>query len=123
MGGTSCPYVYAWNGSRYELQAEPFGVAWGRALELTTAHLLPAARAEHGVVRLRLTNERQETHYVDSIHLLAIELGQAAGAVLDDQGRAWPLQHPVAPARGTHDAAEHDLLPEVTRGGWAPVGV
>jgi hypothetical protein len=110
--GSSCPYLYAWDGSRFELQAEPFGIAWGRALELTTAHLLPAARAEHGVVRLRLTNERQETHYADSIHLLAIELGEAAGAVLDGQGRAWPLEHPVAPV-AARDESEGDLLPEV----------
>ena len=110
--GTSCPYVYAWNGERFELQAEPFGIAWGRALELTTVHLLPAARSEHGVVRLRLTNERAETHYVNSIELREIELGTAAAAVLDGQGRAWPLSHPVAPVTG-RDNTGRDILPEV----------
>ena len=111
-GGSSCPYIYAWDGARYELQAEPFGIALGKALELTTLHLLPAARAENGVVRLRLTNEREETHYVNSIQLRVIDLGAASAAVLDGNGRAWPLSHPVAPVTG-HDKSGRDILPQV----------
>ncbi|MGH7742546.1 MAG: hypothetical protein ACRENS_11065, partial [Candidatus Eiseniibacteriota bacterium] len=94
--GTSCPFLYAWDGTTYRLQAEPFGVAWGRALEMTTWHLLPAARAEDGVVKLRLTNERQETHYVNSVDLFRIDLGSAPAAVLDAEGTAWPVSHPVS---------------------------
>ncbi|MGH7731310.1 MAG: hypothetical protein ACRENJ_08680 [Candidatus Eiseniibacteriota bacterium] len=111
-GGGSCPYLYAWDGARYELQAEPFGIAWGKALELTTLHLLPAVRAENGVVRLRLTNEREETHYVNSIQLRAIHLGTAAGTVLDGEGRAWPLSHPVAPSTG-RDESGRDILGQI----------
>ena len=107
--GGSCPYLYAWDGERYSLQAEPFGVAWGKALELTTLHVLPAARAENGVVRLRLTNEREETHHVNSIQLRAIHLGAAAGTVLDHEGRAWPVSHPVAPSTA-RDASGRDIL-------------
>jgi hypothetical protein len=95
--GTSCPYIYAWNGTRYELEAEPFGVAWGRALEMTTRHLLPTARADHGVLRLRLTNERREIHYVNSIRLCTLDLGDAPAAVLDVDGTAWPLSNPETP--------------------------
>ncbi len=111
-GGTSCPHVYAWDGARYTLQAEPFGTAWGRALTLTTVHLLPAAREESGVVRLRLANERPETHYIDSIQLFAIHLGASAGAVLDVEGRAWSLSRVSAPS-AAHDEKGRDLLPEI----------
>ncbi len=110
--GSSCPYVYAWNGERYALEAEPFGVGWGKALELTTVHLLPSARAENGIVRLRLSNERQETHYVNSLKLFAIDLGSAPAVVLDDSGRAWPLAHPEAPAT-VFDRSGQDILAEV----------
>lgn len=111
-GGESCPYVYAWNGERYVLEAEPFGVGLGKALELTTVHLLPSAHAENGLVRLRLTNERQETHYVNSLDLFAIDLGAAPAAVLDDRGKAWPLSHPEAPA-AISDQSGRDILAEV----------
>jgi hypothetical protein len=110
--GESCPYVYAWNGERYVLEAEPFGVGLGKALELTTTHLLPSARAERGVVRLRLTNERRETHYVNSLNLFAIDLGEAPAAVLDDRGKAWPLSHPEAPV-AVSDRSGRDIRAEV----------
>jgi hypothetical protein len=111
-GGESCPYVYAWNGERYVLEAEPFGIGLGKALELTTVHLLPSANPENGVVRLRLTNERRETHYVNSLDLFAIYLGAAPAAVLDDRGEAWPLSHPEAPA-AVSDRSGRDILAEV----------
>jgi hypothetical protein len=110
--GSSCPYVYAWDGQRYQLEAEPFGIAWGKALEMTTVHVLPAARPDHGVVRLRLTNERAETHYVNSIQLREIELGSAPAAVLDGEGRAWPLSHPMAPITAS-DQSGSDILPQL----------
>jgi hypothetical protein len=111
-GQTSCPYVYAWNGQRYVLEAEPFGVALGRGLELTTVHLLPSARAENGVVRLLLTNERRETHYVNSLRLMAIDLGDAPAAVLDAEGRAWPLGH-LEPPLTASDGSDRDIRSEL----------
>jgi len=112
-GGTSCPYAYVWDGEDYVLQAEPFGIAWGRALELTTTHLLPRARPERGLLRARLTNERRETHYLNSVRAFAIDLGAAEGAVLDGEGRAWPLATTVQPDRA-YDPAGRDILPLVS---------
>ena len=98
-GGSSCPYVYAWDGEGYRLQAEPFGIAWGKALELTALQMLPAARAEHGVVRLRLTNEREETHYVNAIGLRAVDLGGAPAALPEAAGaRPCPRRRGLRPA-------------------------
>lgn len=113
-GGSSCPYVFAWDGERYVLEAEPFGVGLGKALELTTVHLLPSARAENGIVRLRLTNERRETHYVNSIRLLAIETGRTGGAVavLDGEGVAWPVVDP-RPASAASDGSGREILPSL----------
>ncbi len=113
--GTSCPYVYAWDGRQYRLQAEPFGVAWGRALEMKTWHLLPAARAEHGIVRLRLADERRETHYVNSVALYRVDLGSAPAAVLDGAGTAWPLVRPEPPVVA-RDRSGNDILPRVAAG-------
>ena len=111
-GGESCPYVYSWNGERYVLEAEPFGVAVAKSLELTTVHLLPSARAQNGTVRLRLSNERPETHYVNALELYAIDLGTAPAAVLDVQGRAWPLRHPEGPVVAT-DRSGHDIHADI----------
>jgi hypothetical protein len=109
--GSSCPYVYAWNGERYVLEAEPFGVGLGKALELTTFHLLPSAREENGIVRLLLTDERQETHYVNSLSLMAIDLGASPGVFLDANGTAWPLAHPQQPVAAS-DRSGRSILSE-----------
>ena len=111
-GGTSCPYVYAWNGARYELQAEPFGTAWGRALEVTTWHLLPCARVQDGMVRLQLANERRETHYVNSLRLYAVDLGRAPAAVVDVGGTVWPLCRPAAPT-AARERSGRDILADI----------
>ncbi len=108
-GESSCPYVYAWNGDRYVLEAEPFGTALGKAMEMTSSHLLPSARQECGTVRLRLTNERRETHYVNSIRLLAIDAGTSPGVVLDGSGAAWPVAHPRAPVTASEKSGRSIL--------------
>ncbi|MDM7916985.1 MAG: hypothetical protein QUU85_17220, partial [Candidatus Eisenbacteria bacterium] len=111
-GGTSCPYIYSWNGKGYVLEAEPFGVALGKALERTTYHLLPSAVAQDGIVRLRLTNERQETHSVNAVGLVAIETDGPAEVVLDAAGTAWPVTRPQSP-RSAVDNSDRDILDDV----------
>jgi hypothetical protein len=100
-GGSSCPYVYAWDGEGYALQGEAFGTSFGKALEAGTTCLLPAAAARHGTLLLRLTNERPETHYVNRVGLLAFEAPAGSAVLLDNQNRAWPVTNPRPPIRSS----------------------
>ena len=93
----SCPYVYAWNGEKYVLQGEVFGTAFGRALESSTACMLPAASVRSPGVMVRVTNERPETHYIDAIRVMAFEAPEGAEVLLDNAQRAWPVLHPQLP--------------------------
>ncbi len=108
-GGSSCPFVYAWNGERFVFQAEPFGIGLGKALELTTYHLLPSAREEDGIVPIRLSNERLETHFANSIRLLAIDPGTWREIALDGEGAAWPLADPRPPQNAIDDSGRSIL--------------
>lgn len=100
-GDGSCPYLYAWTGDQYLLQGEAFGTSFGRALEGATACLLPDAASTGGLVRVRIANERPETHYVNRVHLLAYEMPPAGAVVLDTSNRAWPVLDPRPPRSGT----------------------
>ena len=40
-GDASCPFIYAWEGSKYNLQGEAFGISLGKALESETSIILP----------------------------------------------------------------------------------
>jgi hypothetical protein len=96
-GGSSCPYVYAWDGEGYALQGEAFGTSFGKALEAGTTCLLPAATVRNGTLLVRLTNERPETHYVNRVGLLAFEAPAGSAVVLDNENRAWPVTNPRPP--------------------------
>lgn len=102
----SCPYVYAWDGSGYVLQGEVFGTSFGKALETTTACMLPAVSPRGGVVPVRVSNERPETHYIDAIRAYAFEAPESATVLLDNNHRAWPVLQPQPPLRSP--AAELD---------------
>ena len=98
-GGGSCPFIQSWNGDRYVLDGEAYAVAWGKALEMTTSTLLSSVRADQGEVKVRITNERPETHYTNSVRLKAVQVDQGADAAPDARHALWPLAKPLPPLR------------------------
>jgi len=81
---TSCPFVFAWNGERYEFL---YDFLWGAPLGLQFAEgvLAPARPVEHllipgdklrpkeGRLILQLTEELQEATYIDQLQLIAVD--------------------------------------------------
>jgi hypothetical protein len=98
-GGGSCPYVYAWNGSRYVRQGEVFGTAFGKGMETSTGCVLPDASAPDGILRVRIADERPETHYINSVRVCAYEVPRGTSVHLDTRDRAWPLTSLLPPLR------------------------
>ena len=98
-GGGSCPYVYAWDGSRYVRQGEVFGTALGKGLETSTGCVLPDASVPEGILRVRIADERPETHYINSIRVCAYEALRGTPVYLDTHDRAWPLPSLQPPLR------------------------
>jgi hypothetical protein len=104
----SCPYVYAWDGSQYVIQGEVFGTAFGKALETSTACMLPATSPRSTAVLVRVSNERPETHYVDAIHATAFETPEGSTVLLDNEQRAWPVLHPQPPLQSPSQLLRQD---------------
>ncbi len=94
---TSCPFIYSWDGMKYRLQAEAFGVAFGKALEMNTCSRLPALQPDNGVLKIRISNERLETHYINSVRLLAYQTEINDNIILDPQNSAWPVKQADPP--------------------------
>lgn len=91
LSGESCPFIYSWDGKQYVLEGEAFGVALGKGLELRTSTILPSLRVDNSRVKVRITNERSETHYFNSADLLAVETDSAAVAISDLNNVIWPV--------------------------------
>lgn len=94
-GGHSCPTLYSWNGAAFLLEGEAFGVAWGKALEMTTCTLLPSLIPDKGLLRVQVRNERPETHYHNQLTLLSAEVPRNTLAVMDTENRLLTLSRPV----------------------------
>jgi hypothetical protein len=73
----SCPFVYAYDGSRYVFSTETFAGSIFNGAERTVIDRLDAVRPFNGAFTLKLTNERSETDYVNELSLIAV--GHKAG--------------------------------------------
>lgn len=107
-GGGSCPYVYAWNGSHYVRQGEVFGTAFGKGLETSTGCVLPDASAPDGILRVRIADERPETHYINSVRVSAYDTPMRTSVYLDTRDRAWPLPSLSPPLRAPKEIMRRD---------------
>ncbi|MGA9408195.1 MAG: hypothetical protein WBW71_13760 [Bacteroidota bacterium] len=97
--GGSCPFIYSWDGKGYCIEGEAIGVAWGKALELNTCTVLHSFNMDDNAVRIRVSNERPETHYLNSVNLVGVEADASAFVCVDEQKKFWPVHECMPPDR------------------------
>ena len=115
----SCPLVYSWDGNAWRLDSGTFGGAFLRPLARTDVDNLDFATAEHGMLRLKLANELDETDFVDALDVLAVDHDPGVSVAPDGEGRLHTLEHPTAPARAS-DFRGRDALARVRAAdGWS----
>lgn len=107
--GGSCPYVYAFNGFEYILEAEAFATSISRSLETKTFHVLSSLTAKNGQLYVRVSNERPETHLVNSVQLFAADAGESPSVVLDTDNILRPLHNEISPTYA-YDHSGNDIL-------------
>lgn len=71
--GGLCPYVYSFDGARYQLDAELCSGAFYPAAQRSDWGALPHLRAVNGAYKIKLANELNETDYIDHLRLLVFE--------------------------------------------------
>ena len=132
----SCPFLYAWNGERYEFVTD---VMWRSALGMPLDIMggaagggyAPAAAsreyiripadalsAKDGVYSIQVTGELWETGYLDEVKLLVADHPDSVQVFLDERFvppgdatlRIYQVAHPRAPVAAT-DEHGRDLLP------------
>jgi len=93
--GGSCPFIYSWNGKKFVLEGEAFGTALGKALEYETCTMLPALISEKGKIKIKLTNERPETHFFNKVKLITCETDFDSKVYTDNNNFLWPVKKQV----------------------------
>jgi hypothetical protein len=131
----SCPFLYAWNGQRYEFVTDvmwrsalgaPIGIMGGGGRRYAPAAAsrefieIPGAdlKPKRGVYSIQLTGELWETGYLDAAKLAVVNHPGSTQIVVDERFvppgdstlRIYQVAHPRTPVAAT-DGQGHDLLP------------
>ena len=110
--GSSCPYVYSYDGAQFRLEAEAFGTSVSKAFEAQTFSVLPTLTPVGGRAMVRISNERPETHLLNSVHLYAADAEERKQVVLDVNNVLWPLPA-LQPPSTAHEYAGKDIRTEI----------
>ena len=92
---SSCPFVYSWDGTRYVLDAEPYGGAVTRGLERDDYSLLEHLAPTDETYRLRMTNENDERQYTDLLEIWIVDHPAGIRVVPDEFGRLHTVATPL----------------------------
>lgn len=108
----SCPFIYAYDGTDYKLEAESFSTSISKALEGQTYHHLPSLKPVDNKLKIRVANERPETHIFNSMELFMVDALDASSIVLDVNNKVWPVYYEQAP-RSASDHSGKNVLETV----------
>jgi hypothetical protein len=100
-GGGSCPYVYSFNGERYIRDAELFTGSIFRGAQRTDWDNLDSLKGTDGQYRLRVTNERDETEFLDELQLLVVDHPMGTRIIPSFSGELFTLRNPESPVAAT----------------------
>jgi hypothetical protein len=72
-GELSCPFIYSFDGEDYRLEGEVFGGAIFEAARRTDLLNLSALKENNGHYGIKITNELEETQFVDELKLIVVD--------------------------------------------------
>ncbi len=105
----SCPFIYSFDGGEYRLDGEIFGGAIFEAARRTDIDNLDYMAEVNGEYRLRITNELDETQYVDELKLMVIDHPMQTSVYPSFDGEMHLIIQPQAPT-SAKDKKGHNIL-------------
>lgn len=111
--GSSCPFIYSLQEETYVLEGEAFGIALGKAREMTTATVLSLPHRYPSDINLRITNERPETHFINKVRLEAFAVDEEGFICADNEQSLWPVYQTKPPMEAI-DRKGANILNEIS---------
>ncbi|HEV2199289.1 MAG TPA: hypothetical protein VGR73_05680 [Bryobacteraceae bacterium] len=105
-----CPFLYSWDGHQFVFDAELFGGAVARGMQRDDYSELPHLQTQHGIYRVLLADELEETDYTDRLELWTVDHPAGSSVGIDDSGNIYSLRAPQPPL-SARDENGADLLP------------
>ncbi len=112
--GSSCPFLYSYDGENYVFDAELYGAAICQGLKRTEWASMDNVKEVSGQYRILLTNQLNETQYTDELKLIAVDHPRGLQVVPDILGRMHTFSRPLPPSMA-YDQKNRDILPLVAK--------
>jgi len=109
---SSCPFVYAWDGTDFYFTGEIFSGATQPGLERDDYLPLPRIASSDGIYSLRLTNEVREIQSVNLAELICIDHPTGLSVLIDKYGKVNTFRKPLPPVSAVNTAGMN-LLPVI----------
>ncbi len=93
----SCPFVYSFDGTKYQFDAEPLGGAITEGLKRTDFSRLECLKPASGQYQLMVRNEARETQYTDQLNLLLFDHSPSSTIAPDFTGNFFSFSHTIPP--------------------------
>lgn len=111
--GSSCPFVYTFDGEHFNLESETFAGAVCKGLERQNLDVLSHLREVDGVYRLVIANQSPESHFTNEVTLLAIDHPAGTRVIPDQSGRILTIRETIPPVKA-YDRFENSVIDRVT---------
>jgi hypothetical protein len=109
---SSCPFIYAYDGTNYIFAGEIFSGATQPGLERDDYLLLPALRDRENSYKLKITNEVHEIQSIDQAELIIADHRDGMSVLMDRNGTLHTVTGTIAPAEARNGTG-NNILPLV----------
>jgi len=95
--GGSCPFVYSYNGMSYIFDHEAYSFSVSSLMEDTSYETLESLKPVDGKLKLKLSEELDETSYTNYVKLLSVSHPAGTQVMPDQTGQLHTIRSTVAP--------------------------
>jgi hypothetical protein len=114
LSGSSCPFIYVWNGQEYEFAGEIYSGAVYPPLERHDYLLLTGLVEENGEYKLMIANELEEVQHTNLLELMVFDHAPGQEVLVDKYGTAHTISDALTAVSATSLRGEN-LLPIVEK--------
>ena len=108
--GSSCPFIYVYNGDSFEFAGEIYSGAVYVPLERDDYLVLPQLVAVNGAYKLKISNELPEVQHTNLTELLVIDHPEGTEVLVDKFGHYQTAVDIISPTLATNSEGT-DILP------------
>ncbi len=105
----SCPFIYSFDGENYVFDAEPLGGAVTEGLTRTELSKMKHIKALDGKYKFMISNEVNETQYVDLMKLVVVDHTPETEMIADYEGNLTQVTNVIKPT-SAKDENGRDLM-------------